>query len=91
MAQSKPGALNRPVYPDFGEEYDGHKLRQMAESLRLRDQTSPVVPISKGWVMTNKTIDRVLNADSTSTAELADVLATLIDDLKAAGYLAGNV
>jgi hypothetical protein len=37
--------------------------------------------------MSNVTITRVLDADSTSTAELADVIGTLIDDLKAVGRL----
>lgn len=37
---------------------------------------------STDWTMTNVTEDKVLDADSTSTAELADVLGTLIDTLK---------
>jgi len=37
--------------------------------------------------MTNVTVTRVLDADSTSTAELADVIGTMIDDLKVAGIL----
>jgi len=91
MAQTEPGAIHKPIYPEFGDEYDGEKMRQLVELLRLRDQTRPVAPVSKGWAMSNKTVDRVLDANSTSTAELADVLATLIDDLIDTGYLAGNV
>jgi hypothetical protein len=40
-----------------------------------------------GYQMTNVTKDRVLDADSTSTAELADLLGTLIEDLIDAGVL----
>ena len=43
------------------------------------------------WAVTNRTTDRVLNADSTSTAELADVIGTLIEDLIAIGILKGSV
>jgi len=44
-------------------------------------------PAQTGYSMSNVTVTRVLDADSTSTAEVADVLGTLIDDLKAAGKL----
>ena len=44
-------------------------------------------PAQTGYAMTNVTVTRALDANSTSTAELADVLGTLIDDLKAAGRL----
>ena len=46
-------------------------------------------PINSGYQMSNVTVTRTLNANSTTTAELADVLATLIDDLKARGMLGG--
>jgi|TARA_R100000093_G_scaffold5142_1_gene4414 hypothetical protein len=44
--------------------------------------------IKDGYQMSNVTPTRILDADSTSTAELADVLGTLIDDMKARGLLA---
>ena len=81
------GVVQRPIYPIPEEEYDRSVLVQLIEVLRLRDQINPNIPISVGWTMTNKTSDRVLDADSTTLAEVADVLATLIDDLKTAGYL----
>ena len=59
-------------------------LRWAAELVRVIqaiDQQANT-PVSTGWTMTNVTIDRALDADSTTTAELADVLATLINDLK---------
>ena len=39
------------------------------------------------YTLTNVTEDRTLDADSTSTAELADVLSTVINDLKIKGIL----
>lgn len=42
-----------------------------------------------GWNPTNVTTDRVFDADSTTTAELADVLGTLINQLKTYGILGG--
>ena len=43
--------------------------------------------VSSGWAITNVTTDRAYNADSTTVAELADVLGTLIADLKTVGLL----
>lgn len=48
---------------------------------------TPVVR-SSAYTPTNVTTDRAYDADSTSTAELADVLGTLIADLKATGIIA---
>lgn len=42
---------------------------------------------STGWAMSNVTTDKVLDCNATSLDEVADVLATLIDDLKAAGII----
>lgn len=44
--------------------------------------TSPGEIAGGAYTPTNVTIDREFDADSTSTAELADVLGTLIADLK---------
>jgi hypothetical protein len=46
-----------------------------------------VAPAS-AYTPTNVSEDRAFNADSTSTAELADVLGTLIADLQSKGILA---
>lgn len=39
------------------------------------------------YVVTNGTEDRTFDANSTTTAELADVLATLLSDLRAKGII----
>ena len=48
----------------------------------LRDEANGLVNSAGGFVPTNVTEDRVLDVDSTSVAECADVLGTLIADLK---------
>lgn len=48
----------------------------------------PVTGITgQTYTMSGYVADRVLNAGATSIAELANVLATLIDDMKAAGLI----
>ena len=81
------GSTSRPIYPVFGPEYDQQLINMLVELLRLRDQTTPVSPVSVGWTTSNVTTDRTIDANSTTTAEIADVLCTLIEDLKAVGYL----
>jgi hypothetical protein len=48
--------------------------------------TTPVVQ-SSAYSVTNVTTDRTYNADSTTINEVADVLGTLIADLKATGII----
>ena len=48
--------------------------------------TTPVVQ-SSAYTTTNVTTDRTFNADSTTLNEMADVLGTLISDLKATGII----
>lgn len=47
---------------------------------------TPVIQ-DTGWTITNKTSDRVLDCNSTSIDELADVVGTLVDQLKSYGLL----
>lgn len=49
--------------------------------------TSALIAKDVSYTLTNVTEDRTLDADSTSDAELADVLGTLIEDLKMRGVL----
>ena len=44
-------------------------------------------PARGSYTLTNVAADRVLDCNSTSDAELADVLATLINDLAVLGIL----
>ena len=47
----------------------------------------PNMHINSTYTITNGTIDRTYDADASSTNELADVLYTLIQDLKTLGIL----
>jgi|TARA_R110000824_G_scaffold352689_1_gene539775 hypothetical protein len=74
--------------PSPPEEYDPVYMQQLVDRLeqihRLLSRQ-----IGTGWQMTNVTADTVLDADSTSTAELADVLGTLVTQMKDRGLLGG--
>ncbi len=78
---------SRPLYPSATPDYDAQRWNQLIELLRLRDQVTPVAPAKTGYDPANVTATRAFDADSTTLAEVADVLGTLIDDLKDAGYL----
>jgi hypothetical protein len=77
MARSLPSAPN---------EYSHWWAQQLVDDVQteLLELTQPA---QVGYAMTNVTLTRTLDADSTTLAEVADVLATLIDDLKAKGRL----
>lgn len=45
------------------------------------------IQVADGYTTSNVTTDRTIDADSTTTAEVADVLCTLIEDLKGIGIL----
>lgn len=43
--------------------------------------------VEQTYTLTNDSTDRVLDADTTTVSDVADVLATLIRDLAAAGII----
>lgn len=67
-------------------EYDQIFMQQLLDRLE-QIHILLAQPAQTGYVMSNVTVTRTLDADSTTLAEVADVLSTLIDDLKAAGRL----
>lgn len=78
----------KPIYPYASSEHDIiDKFNYLVELLRLKDQASASMPAQIGYGMTNVTTTRELDANSTTLDEVADVLATLINDLKSAGIL----
>ena len=72
----------------------------LADAVELQYNTSyadpwvvaapPTKVLPKTFTITNYTNDQALDCDATSTAELADVLATLIKELQDRGYLRGT-
>lgn len=77
----------RPIYPYPPPEYRAQVFAQLIETLRLRDQATPIAPASLGWLPSNYTETRTLDASTATTSDLANVLCTLLADLKQAGYL----
>ena len=73
--------------PTAPATYDQGVSQLAMETIRRAFAILPSTPASSGWRMTNVTTDRVLDADATTLAEVADVLATLINDLKNSGHL----
>lgn len=55
---------------------------------RLRDAVNRMQTVSTGWTaFSNLSSDKTCDANATTTAELADILGTLIEALKDAGIL----
>jgi|TARA_R110000751_G_scaffold114715_1_gene214094 hypothetical protein len=67
-------------------EYDQAWADRLVDQIELQFREVDR-PASEGWTITNDTIDRALDCDSTSVAEVADVLGTLIKDLVQRGLL----
>lgn len=62
----------------------GYRSRVMGDGT---DILSALPVLANAYTVTNGTTDRTFDADSTTLGEVADVLATLLADMKAAGYL----
>jgi hypothetical protein len=73
--------------PSAPVEYDRRWASQLINQIESNISNINLSASSSVYTMTNVTIDRTLDADSTSTAELADVLGTLITDLKERGIV----
>ena len=78
---TRPGSYR--IYEGSGEEANYVALTTKA----LASNMNVTLPCLQTYTPTNVTEDRAFDADSTSTAELADVLGQLIVDLQAAGIL----
>jgi|TARA_R110002020_G_scaffold48763_8_gene139009 hypothetical protein len=68
-------------------KYDRRWAAQLTNQIEANISNTNLAANSSTYTMTNVTTDRTLDADSTTTAELADVLGTLITDLKNRGVL----
>ena len=77
----------KPLFPSAGPEYNQVNFAHTLEQLRLLAESIPNTPASTAWTTSNVTTTRTINADSTTLAEVADVLCTLINDLAVVGIL----
>jgi hypothetical protein len=73
-----------PSPPDV---YRQRWASQLTNQLEQNIAATNLAASSARYIVTNVTADRTLDADSTSTAELADVLGTLITDLRERGVI----
>lgn len=71
-----------------------HRLEQLfsrhtgaTSGLSMSKLPHPNMSVNVTYTITNGTTDRTYDADASSTAELADVLYTLIQDLKLLGII----
>ena len=80
---SKAGDATTPTAGDFWRNADALKFRGASSTFTLIKQASP-----QTYTVTNLTTDRAYNANSVSIDELADVVGTLIGDLRSIGIVA---
>jgi hypothetical protein len=77
------GAINDVVY--------SNNVIKATREVRASSSVAPTIKINSGWSQTyttsNVSADRSYDANSTSTEELADIVGTLIVDLKSAGAI----
>ena len=71
------------VVPD---RYDQRWMSDFALQVQ-QAVTDLSTPVAGGFTITNAVTDRAYDANSTTVEELADVLATLIDDLQTKGVI----
>lgn len=79
--------LRRGRLPTPPSQYNSRWANQLINQLELNLSTTNLSASKDRYTVSNVTADRVLDADSTSTAELADVLGTLITDLRERGII----
>lgn len=77
--------MTQPL-PQAPLEYDQRWASQLLDQLE-RVLNTLERSIQNGYRTSNVTDTRVIDADSTTLAEVADVLCTLIEDMKSAGRL----
>jgi len=73
--------------PQPPAQYDKAHMNRLVNTLELRLSEINSAASTDPYLMTNVTTDRAMDADSTTLAEVADVLGTLITDLKAKGVI----
>jgi len=79
--------VRRGRLPTPPNNYDSRWANQLVNQLELNLSSTNLAASKDRYTITNVTADRTYDADSTSTAELADVLGTLINDLRERGLI----
>lgn len=76
-----------PKLPMPPEEWNQGWGNRLINTLELQLRELQASASTENYQVSNVTTDRVLDADSTTLAEVADVLGTLITDLKERGVI----
>ena len=73
--------------PSAPAEYNVRWGNTLINQLELNLSNTNLAASSDNYNVSNVTLDRTMDADSTTLAEVADVLGTLITDLKNRGVI----
>lgn len=76
-----------PRLPAAPPEYEQGWGNRLVNTLEIQIRSLQSSASEDPYQMSNVTTDRVLDADSTTLSEVADVLGTLITDLKEKGVI----
>ncbi len=77
----------RLLPPQVPDEYDRYTLQLIVETLLQRIEILETAAAPSTGTVTNKTVSRSLDCDTATTAELADFVGTMHDDLQNKGVL----
>jgi hypothetical protein len=72
--------------PEAAAEYSRNHFTELARSITVLAARIPEPQNLDNYSTTNVTTSRTFDADTVTLTELADIVGTLIEDLKSAGY-----
>lgn len=78
----RPGTADMAALMAWAKSVSNY-LTSLGEALEVQSQVTDATQSASKYTIANASVDRAFDADSTSVEELADVLATLIGDVKA--------
>lgn len=83
--------MYKPRLPDAPREYNAQWASDLIRVLQHFIDSIPNMPANKAeYVTSNVSLDRTYDADAATLAEVADVLGSLIADLKDVGIIHGK-
>lgn len=85
----EPPDPRKPMYRNNPLLWQEHAVRWMANLASTLERYSQINdrPTANAYALSNVTVTRTLDANSTTTDELADVICTVIQDLQSKGHL----
>mgnify|MGYP003140713451 FL=1 len=80
-------SIRRGRLPSPPAEFNQRWASQLVNQIEQNIATTNLAASTARYNVTNVTADREFDADSTTLAEISDVLGTLIDDLRERGII----